>query len=46
MNIVLANLFTRFELQLTPGSREGMEWVDRVIIHPKKNLTLQVRSIE
>lgn len=43
MHIVLANLFSRFSLELTTGSHEGMEWVDRVVIHPKRNLRIKVK---
>lgn len=40
--LVMANLFTRFDMELGPGSVEGMEWLDRVVIHPKKNLRIKV----
>jgi hypothetical protein len=40
---MLANLFTRFHLELTPGSHEGMGWRDRVIVHSKTNLRIKVR---
>lgn len=43
---MLANLFTRFHLELTPGSHQGMEWQDRVIVHSKKNLRIKVRPKE
>lgn len=45
MHIVLANLFSRFHLELVPGSHEDMEWVDRVILHPKRNLRIKVKRV-
>jgi hypothetical protein len=44
MYLVLANLFTTFDMKLAPGSREGMEWDDRVVAHSKKNLRILVKS--
>jgi hypothetical protein len=31
-------------MKLAPGSREGMEWNDRVVAHSKKNLRIFVKS--
>ncbi|KAK4113198.1 cytochrome P450 [Canariomyces notabilis] len=44
MHLVLANLFSRYQLELTPGSDEAMVWLDRVIVHPAKNLRIKVRA--
>ncbi|CAG8074955.1 unnamed protein product, partial [Penicillium nalgiovense] len=44
MYLVLANLFTGFDMELAPGSREGMEWDDRVVAHSKQNLRILVKS--
>ncbi|GAB1191743.1 hypothetical protein APSETT444_000925 [Aspergillus pseudonomiae] len=44
MYLVLANLFTSFDMTLAPGSREGMEWDDRVVAHSKQNLRILVKS--
>ncbi|KAL7892318.1 cytochrome P450 [Trichoderma sp. SZMC 28014] len=44
MYLILANLFTTFEMELAPGSIEGMEWEDRVVIQAKKNLRVLVKS--
>lgn len=46
MHLVLSNLFIRFDLELTMGSIEGMQWLDRVIVHSKKNLRVKVRPKE
>ncbi|KAJ8063557.1 hypothetical protein OCU04_007429 [Sclerotinia nivalis] len=43
MHLVLANLFTRFDLELAPGSHNDMQWMDRVIVHPKHNLRIKVK---
>jgi hypothetical protein len=44
MYLVLANLFTSFDMELAPGSIEGMEWDDLVVAHCKKNLRIFVKS--
>lgn len=44
MYLVLANLFTTFDMKLAPGSIEGMEWEDRVVAHSKKSLRVLVKS--
>ena len=46
MHLILANLFTRFEVELAPGSHEDMKWLDRVIVHSKRNLRIRVKSKE
>ncbi|KAK0613232.1 cytochrome P450 [Immersiella caudata] len=38
MHLVLANLFTRLELTLVPGTHEDMVWKDRAIVRNKDNL--------
>lgn len=43
MHLILANLFSRFHLELTPGSHDGMQWMDRVIVHSKRNLRITVK---
>ncbi|KAK3985848.1 Trichodiene oxygenase [Cladorrhinum sp. PSN332] len=43
MHLALANLFARYELELTPGSDEAMVWLDRVIVHPTRNLRLKAK---
>lgn len=44
MYLVLANLFTTFDMELAPGTVEGMEWEDRVVAHSKKSLRIRVKS--
>ena len=44
MHIVLANLFMRFDLELTPSSHDDMVWMDRVIVHSKQNLRIKVKA--
>lgn len=44
MYLVLANLFTTFDMELAPGSIEGMEWEDRVVAHSKKSLRVIAKS--
>ncbi|KAJ8132254.1 hypothetical protein O1611_g1370 [Lasiodiplodia mahajangana] len=34
MYLMLANLFSRYRLELVDGSHEAMRWEDRVIMHP------------
>lgn len=34
MYLMLANLFTRYEMEMLPGTGEAMKWEDRVIMHP------------
>lgn len=44
MHIVLANLFRRYKFEMAPGTDDGMEWVDRVMVHPKRSLYVKVKS--
>ncbi|KAK4223162.1 Trichodiene oxygenase [Podospora fimiseda] len=44
MHIVLANMFAKYEVELMPGSDENMVWLDRVIVHPVKNLRIKVKT--
>ncbi|KAI1442050.1 cytochrome P450 [Annulohypoxylon stygium] len=44
MHIVLANLFTRYEVLSTPHVHEDMVWRDRVIVHSTKNLRIIVKA--
>ncbi|KAI1636385.1 cytochrome P450 [Biscogniauxia mediterranea] len=43
MHLILANLFTRFEVLPTPNIHDDMVWIDRVIVHSKKNLRIRVK---
>lgn len=43
MHLLLANLFTRFEIELGPNSDDNMVWLDRAIVHPKGNLRVKVK---
>lgn len=40
---MLANLFTRYHLEMIPGSDAAMEWEDRVIMHPHQFLHIKVK---
>ncbi|KAI0441398.1 cytochrome P450 [Xylaria telfairii] len=44
MHLILANLFVRYDVLATPHVHEDMVWVDRVIVHSKKNLRIKVRK--
>ncbi|KAJ2985737.1 hypothetical protein NUW58_g5372 [Xylaria curta] len=44
MHLILANLFSRYEVLPTPHVHEDMIWVDRVIVHSKKNLRIKDRE--
>jgi hypothetical protein len=44
MHLILANLFTRFDVELTPRGHEDMEWIDRVIVHSRRNLRIKVKA--
>ena len=43
MHLVLANLFTRLELTLVPGTHEDMVWKDRAIVRNKNNLRVMAK---
>ncbi|KAG9230877.1 cytochrome P450 [Amylocarpus encephaloides] len=40
MHLILANLFTRFNIELGPDSEQRMVMMDRAIVHPTKNLRI------
>ncbi|XDG09714.1 hypothetical protein ABKA04_009329 [Annulohypoxylon sp. FPYF3050] len=44
MHIVLANLFTRYEVLPTHHVHDDMVWRDRVIVHSTKNLRIIVKA--
>ncbi|KAF4997554.1 hypothetical protein FGRMN_3759 [Fusarium graminum] len=43
MHLMLANVFTRFDLSLVPGSHEDMVWLDRAIVRNKGNLKVMAK---
>lgn len=43
MHIVLANLFMRYEVLPTPNVHDDMLWIDRVIVHSKRNLRIRLK---
>jgi hypothetical protein len=38
---MIANIFTRFDMKLLPNSDDDMVIIDRVIVHPKRNLRVE-----
>ncbi|PGH13222.1 hypothetical protein AJ79_03780 [Helicocarpus griseus UAMH5409] len=44
VQIMIANLFTTFDLELLPGHAEDMEILDRVIVHSRRNLKVRMKS--
>lgn len=44
MHLILANLVTRFDLELTPNGHKDMVWLDRVIVHSVQSLRVMVKS--
>ena len=40
---MLANIFTRFDLELLPGADDDMVIVDRVIVHPRRNFRVRAK---
>ncbi|RYP39085.1 hypothetical protein DL767_002348 [Monosporascus sp. MG133] len=42
MYLMLANLFTRYNLEMAPDAHEAMKWGDRVIMHPHGFLHIKV----
>ncbi|KAI1975531.1 hypothetical protein LOZ55_004632 [Ophidiomyces ophidiicola] len=41
--IVIANILTKFDLELLPGTAKDMEILDRVIVHSRRNLRVKMR---
>ncbi|KAI1741372.1 cytochrome P450 [Xylaria scruposa] len=44
MYLMLANLFTRYELELASDAHEAMKWEDRVIMHPHGFLHVKAKA--
>lgn len=44
MYLMLGNLFSRYEMEMLPGTDEAMEWSDRVIMHPHGFLHVKAKS--
>jgi hypothetical protein len=42
MHIILAWLFSRFELKLADESQLGISWADRVVARPASHLRIKV----
>jgi hypothetical protein len=40
MILMIANIFTRFDMKLLPNADDDMVLIDRVIVHPKRNLRI------
>lgn len=40
---MLANVFTRFDLSLIPGTHEDMIWLDRAIVRNRGNLRVMAK---
>ncbi|RBQ68277.1 hypothetical protein FVER14953_05538 [Fusarium verticillioides] len=43
MHLMLANVFTRFDLSLIPGTHEDMIWLDRAIVRNRGNLRVMAK---
>jgi len=41
---MLANLFSRYELELAGDAHEAMKWEDRVIMHPHGYLYVKAKA--
>ncbi|KAI0201516.1 cytochrome P450 [Astrocystis sublimbata] len=44
MYLMLANLFSRYDLELADGAHEAMQWGDRVIMHPHGFLHVKAKT--
>jgi hypothetical protein len=44
MHLMLANLFSRYELELASDAHEAMKWEDRVIMHPHGFLHVKAKA--
>lgn len=44
MYLMLANLFSRYELELASDADEVMKWEDRVIMHPHGFLHVKAKA--